>query len=67
MYKQKLEEQLKRLEDLQSRCGITDIEEFCILQREILSLATKIDDITTKVETAFLIDGEKIHTEVTKC
>lgn len=67
MYKQKLEEQLKKLEDLQSRCGITDIEEFCRLQREILSLTTKIDDITTNIETEILIDGEKIHTEVTKC
>ena len=67
MYKQKLEEQIKKAEELQRVCGVTDIEEFCKLQGIILSLATDLDKLNTEVETAVLMDGEKIYREVTKC
>ena len=45
MYKQKLEEQIKKLEALQDKCGICDIQEFVDLGRQILVAAKKFDEI----------------------
>lgn len=63
MYKQKLEEQIKRFEALQDRCGICDISEFIELSQNILSAAKKIDEIpdeTEKVISSLCLDSEKI-------
>ena len=67
MYKQKLEEQIKRLEVLQDRCSICDISEFIELSRNILSAAKKIDELEAPAtETVLSLDGKKIHEEIRK-
>lgn len=45
MYKQKLMEQIKKLEALQEKCGICDIQEFVDLGRQILVAAKEFDEI----------------------
>ena len=67
MYKQKLEEQIKRFEALQDRCGVCDISKFIELSRNILSIAKKIDELeASAIETVLSLDGKKIHEEIRK-
>lgn len=66
MYKQKLEEQIKKLEALQEKCGICDVSEFVELGSQILSVAKKLDEISNANEATIgmYVDGKKVHETV---
>lgn len=45
MYKQKLKEQIERMEKLQYRCGVNDVNEFIELSRQILVATKKLEEL----------------------
>ncbi len=45
MYKQKLEEQIKKMEALQDKCDTEHTKEFLELARQIMSATKKLDEI----------------------
>lgn len=63
MYKQKLEEQIKKLEALQDKCGICDIQEFVDLGRQILVAAKEFDEIENNQsqDMSVEVDGNKVR------
>lgn len=63
MYKQKLKEQIKKLEALQEKCGICDIQEFVDLERQILVAAKEFDEIENNQSQGMSleVDGNTKH------
>lgn len=63
MYKQKLKEQIKKLEALQEKCGICDIQEFVDLGRQILVAAKEFDEIENNQSQGMSleVDGNTKH------
>lgn len=45
VYKQKLKEQIERMEKLQDRCGVNDVNEFIELSRQILVVTKKLEEL----------------------
>lgn len=45
MYKQMLKEQIERMEKLQDRCGVNDVNEFIELSRQILVATKRLEEL----------------------